>query len=412
MGGIVLFGFFISFGLIRGIRVYSRSLEIQPILVFLLTLLVYAGVIPLFTYFLAGDVYLINFKVTGPQLFSFYTLLCISIFFVYLGWNSTKIGFKLGFKYLLTNKSYKGTFLIIMGCLSYFKVHDLVLINSGENTQHSVGAFDEYFVNGVSFLIMGLALILKQDTMRQKTTFFVFAVIVTLVFVSSGFRYRILVLIIVLITYAGPYLKYRLRLLRSLIFSAVLFLLFGVISVSRSYSSGLNKSKLESVSFEDVIVSAAFEAQVFGYSAVVLDEMENSQHRIGMTPLITAIFMPIPRAVFPSKPDATYLRDIQRLILGTDQIGMAFMYCIEAYLMFGYIGVAIQGIILGFLMRVMWNSIRLSPNKEGYIILGFVNGLVYWYVSRGYLPVMSTAVVYYILLPLLVSKVIQILIPK
>ena len=409
MVGLVLLVVLLLVGGIPAYNDYRVNKNLQPILVLIVTLMVYTVLVPIGTMCILGKILVLDIEVSQKKLMSFYSLLSLSVLSIYGGWYSIRQGFKYNLLFLKKHSSLNGVSLIVLGCLGYFLVHDFTLINDGNFKESGSSAFDEYFVNLVSLLILGVALLFKFDTKFNRWVFYLSLFFVVTVFISSGFRYRILMLTLVLITYAGPAFSYKIEIRHALILGSILFLLFGLMAATRSYSNGLNKNKFNKLNTNELVTSALFETEVFGFSAIVYDNLKLTGQRVGLEPVFTALLMPIPRSILPSKPNANYLRELQKDILGTDKIGMAFLYCVEGFLMFGYIGVVFQGFILGLLMRLVWNSVRVSKAKEGYLILGLFNGLTYFYVSRGYLPVMGTAVTFYILLPLAIARLVHII---
>ena len=409
MGWLICFSILILVIFCNGLRFYRSSGNITPIFIWSFTLMFYGILAPLTYLIVIGEISVLNIEISNKELFSLYKTLCISSIFLIIGWYSIRKGLRTDFSYLVRGKTIKALTLILLGCMGYFSVHDFTLVNNGKFSETGSLEFSEYLVNTVSFLIIGVSLLLNKES-KSTGRLFILSILLTLaIFISSGFRYRILFLLISLLTFAGHYVNYKVGFIRAAFFGSLFLLLFGFIAATRSYSNGLNIERLGRLDSKDFFLTTLFETQVFGYSALVQSTVSNTDYRIGMEPITTAILMPLPRSIFPNKPDAEYLKSLQTSVFGTDKIGMAFLYCIEAYLMFGNFGVALQGFILGFFLRFIWNTARISRYREAFIIVGLVNGLVYWYITRGYLPQVFVSVMFYIVIPLILVKIISVI---
>ena len=113
--------------------------------------------------------------------------------------------------------------------------------------------------------------------------------------------------------------------------------------------------------------------------------------------IITALTMPLPRSVFPWKPDAQYLRDANLRVLGTLDHGAAYLNFVEGYLSFGWLGIVFNGFSIGFLSRIFWDNYRRNRKSIGAILfLSLYNSVLYMFISRGYLAQELVVFIYFI----------------
>ena len=102
------------------------------------------------------------------------------------------------------------------------------------------------------------------------------------------------------------------------------------------------------------------------------------------------------------------MRDIQNKILGTDEMGAAFLHYAEFYYAFGWIGVIINGLLIGVLSKMFWvNFLRKKEELISILILGLFNGFLYIIISRGYLAQQFISFVYFILIPITFIKIFK-----
>lgn len=117
--------------------------------------------------------------------------------------------------------------------------------------------------------------------------------------------------------------------------------------------------------------------------------------------------MPIPRALFPWKPDGGYLDRAQQMILGFND-GVAVTMYAEAFYAFGWFGVIIYSLFFGWLAKVFWLNYRKNSQSIGAIIsLSLFNGFTYLLISRGYLSSAVTNFCMLIVLPLWLASLLN-----
>jgi hypothetical protein len=118
---------------------------------------------------------------------------------------------------------------------------------------------------------------------------------------------------------------------------------------------------------------------------------------IGFEPLWIAATIPIPRALWLGKPEPNYLWALNELS-GTQ--GQAVPAPGEHYMMFGWFGVILGGLIIGIIYRGFWNFYRANPDNPIVVVIYAVSyGLCFPLINRGYLA-QSLMEYFFALLPL------------
>ena len=131
-----------------------------------------------------------------------------------------------------------------------------------------------------------------------------------------------------------------------------------------------------------------------------INRLNQSGERVYFQPLYTAILMPIPRFMFPWKPDADYLHKLETIVLGNTEGGAAYLNFVESYYSFGWFGVIIWAWFLGWFARRFWDNYQNNRQSIGAIIaLGVFSGLCYVFISRGYLAASLTSLLIALYLP-------------
>jgi len=279
--------------------------------------------------------------------------------------------------------------------LSFIVDHESEKIAAGGDM--SVGHTEMYLTYFVSIFPAAITVLLSKG---KRKLALVFIVVASIIYLIGGFRFRLLVLFILLFTYFHLYPKtkiFRWKLWLPLFF--VFYIAMGVIESTRRYGSGLDLEAVQDLSEGNGTISEASEsAMVYAFSAMAMEEYSNRPPLL-FEPISTALLMPIPRILFPWKPEGGYLKDAQMVVFQTLDYGNAFLNITEAYLSFGWLGIILYGFVIGYISKVFWITYRRNPKSiAAVVLLGTYNGLLYVVLSRGYMAQPLTFYGYYILL--------------
>ena len=260
------------------------------------------------------------------------------------------------------------------------------------------GAFANYANNAVNLLIPGVLLLFAcwVRQRRKLLNLVIWTLIAVGLFTTFGFRYRIVTLLVpmVMLWFLTRGRRPSLALLSVAGLSLLLFA--GVIGLTRSYGQGLDLTELQGLSFWDLFNSGFAETHVFLITGAVIENTPRVYDFVGLQPLISTLLMPIPSALLPDKgAGAEYLFNALQYLfpIGSENFatGAAFMGYAEYYLMAGWLSLAAMGLLLGGLLRCLWNWFNPRRNEVlAQVAYVCTCGYLYVVVSRGYLPQIVT----------------------
>lgn len=254
-----------------------------------------------------------------------------------------------------------------------------------------VGAIANYFTYAVNLLIPGLCLMtaawLRQR--RHSLSLILWLLAATGIYVSLGFRYRLVLLAIplVLLWFMGRRRRPSLPVLA--VFLAGFIAFNGLIGLTRTYGSGLDLSNTEDLTTAELFEAGFGESAVFFTTSGVIQQAPERSPFIGLQPLIATALFPIPRAFFPGKPDASYISDATTVLYGAPHRahGSAFLNYAEYYLIAGWPSLIALNAVLGWLLRRLWDWFLIRQNEPFAQALYLLSAsFLFVVISRGYLP--------------------------
>ena len=279
-----------------------------------------------------------------------------------------------------------------------------------------------YFIDLISLFCTSCGILYMYYKAGRRTTFkarkswaFYVVLYFTLVFfIVGGFRYRIVWLILSLGTIYHLFPRPRkINYLLMGIVAVVAFLGFAIMDTARTYGVGIDRDVATSMSLVEASEGAGENVDVCCFSIAAIDCYNRTNERCYFEPIVTAILMPIPRAIFPSKPDGSYMREVQMRTFGDASGGAAFLCFAEAFISFGWFGIVIYGLFLGWLSKVFWDNYRRNHSSMGAILLlGLYNGFCYDWVSRGYLGGNFNDFIYFVILPFWIIALLRKTLPN
>lgn len=304
--------------------------------------------------------------------------------------------------YTLRNGKYLGLCMLFLGALSYFIYNgfniNIVAVQTEfyDATEHRLGHSEQYITMLISLL--PAAACLFYAIKANKIYLVVTIIIATIIGIMGGSRYRLFMFYVPLITFYHIYPKPRKINYKIWIPAACCFVLaMGIIEKTRNYGSGLDLERMTELFSDNTKSTKASETELVYYFSAKVMEAYQYEPIIPMEVFGTAICLPIPRALFGGKPDGQYLRDANIKALGTDAYGAAYLNIVEWYLALGWLGVFLNGVLLGMLSKYFWNNYKCNSNTIGAALyLSMYNGICYILVSRGYLAQEYVMFIYYV----------------
>lgn len=332
---------------------------------------------------------------------------------VVLSVSSTIVGFKVKYKNWLKDfnslihidKVVKyALILFFIGLASYvpFRGFNLSMATHSDSVVYEqAGAFDMYFVNLVALIIVGCALSLFAVLSGKKRFLWLFVGILwiaVVTFVFSGFRFRLVILAVALASVYHLYpVPRKIRLEIWIPIAIVFYIFMGIMDKTRSYSNGLDFSRLEGLTTEEKISGAGENKGVYVYSCLVMDKGQSYPLTL-FDPVWRAVTMPFPRALFPWKPEVEHY-SMQDHIFGYE-FGCAYIMPVDNWISLRWFGVIIYGLFMGYLCSIFWNNYRQHPTSiSAILLLALFNGFTYTMISRGYLAQVFMTFMFFVIVP-------------
>lgn len=272
-----------------------------------------------------------------------------------------------------------------------------------------------YFIDLISLFVGAccLAIVgLKNKAglgLKKRAVVLVIIYFTLVMFIVGGFRYRLVILVLAMATTYHLYpVPRKINYVILVPIAIAMYLGFAIMDSARSYGRGINLDVAKSISLEDASKGAGESADVCCFSIAAIDAYSRNDAYIGFEPILTAVLMPIPRAIFPSKPDGSYMREVQIRIIGNSDGGAAFLIQAEAYLSFGMLGIILYGLFVGWLSKKVWSNYQNNKDSIGAILLlALFNGFMYTWMSRGYMAGAFNDFIYFVVLPFWLTALIN-----
>ena len=321
--------------------------------------------------------------------------------------------------YTPQNVGRNGVVIAILGVLGYASVrgfHFSFAADTSNPAELAMGGFVYYLMMMLDMLAFAAAL-LVIGIKHNKSKVFLYMIpfwLILVHFLIAGARWRIIVAAITMLTVYYLYPKVRkanVALIGAL--AIVMYMGFSIMDVARVRGGGIDMGKAQSLEYDQIKGGAGENSTVYSFSLQCMGRLNQSGERVYFQPLLTAVLMPIPRFLFPWKPDAGYLHGLELLVLGDDSGGAAYLNFVESFYSFGWFGVVFIAILLGWLARRIWDNYLNNRQSIGAVIaLGVFSGLCYVIISRGYLASTFTSILICFCLPFWITSLYQKIFPN
>lgn len=353
----------------------------------------------------------------------FYIAACLFYVCVLIGFSAkTKSYFKRWNSYFnVGNAKIYGICIFILGLICYipFRGFRTTIWADDAGMLADRTGFVSYFIDLISIFCGACGLLYmdfkyKHNKISKGLAFFVVLYLTIVVYIVGGFRVRLVFLILSLGAIYHLYSTPRSINYKLLIpVAIVVYLGFAVMDVARQYGAGISKDALGNVSFDDTKIGARENMDVCCFSIIVIDHYDSYDEFVYFEPIVNAICMPLPRVLFPWKPDGEYTRTIQVKTIGSSDGGAACLSFVEGFVSFGWFGVVLYGLILGWLAKKFWENYKRNPQSMGAILLlALFNGFCYQWISRGYLAGNFNSYIYYVIMPFWLTALFRKILPK
>jgi len=308
-----------------------------------------------------------------------------------------------------------GILLVVSGLILYminggYSLRQLVFGGISESLELANGSMSGYGKQMINFCIPGCGLMLIAFLKGEKNTYSMILLIIAVFlsfssFIIAGFRYRIIYL---LVTFFSIYYIHKQKRPNVALWAGAfvfLILLMGIIGATRNYQKGLDTSRLKGQTNGELMQKGMNDTRIFYATGALMNDVSSNSNYTYLTPIYTAVCMPIPRSVFKEKPDATYLVDMNKRIWGTADYGIAFMCYGEAFYAFGWLGIVLCGLFLGIFSRYVYSMYQTNEKSvSALLLLATYNGFTYVVLSRGYFAQQVTIFFLVIAIPIILYK--------
>lgn len=249
------------------------------------------------------------------------------------------------------------------------------------------GGFQMYFLMTINTLTLSCILALTLFLNKKKKVFFwIILALTAALYINEAFRFRLVLLLLSsLITYHFS-VKRKLNIKLIAVVIIPFFTLMGILEVARTYGQGIDLSKVEN-SDKSSLESSMNETKVFLSTGYLIKNFEKISDYKGMEMVENTLAFPIPRALWPGKPDGSYLLKTITKLYGKAGIGVAFLNYGEYYISYGWFGIILFSFIFGVYLKWGWATF-MSSDKDVFSICFYAlfASLNYVIISRGYLP--------------------------
>ena len=243
------------------------------------------------------------------------------------------------------------------------------VVTDESSAQPSDGTLNYLFLM-MEWFIPAYLLLLAAGALRRRWLAIALAAPILAIYVSVGFRFRIVIFLVGVATviFAG---RSRRHVGALLVGGLILLAFMGYVGSARQFyrSGGMIGSPVPGRS--DVVENSRSDTRIFETYAAVLSAVPKKVSYSGLDPLKSVFTLPIPRGFWEDKPTGEYLGKISDSI-GTPAsrfAGPAIPNFGEYYLALGWLGVAIGMILFGAAARALWEFWRASGRNPFALVI-------------------------------------------
>ena len=211
--------------------------------------------------------------------------------------------------------------------------------------------------------------------------FAVFAIYTTL-----GFRYRILLLMMAPVLYHYIVKRKRPGIIGIVVATVVTILMVAIVGGTRGATRSGAELDRGDIEVSQSSTNFTQDLRIYPPFYKMLDVYPTDYDYIWGTSYLYVFISPIPRALWPAKPDAP-VRNILRVIVGERAVvqGLAYPNLGEFYVNFGLVGEILGMFLFGHLLRRAWMFVQRNAHDPWALILySMLLPFLVQVVSRGY----------------------------
>lgn len=304
-------------------------------------------------------------------------------------WRSPKVGQTLTVVGLLLMVYGGATLVLVNGLSAVYFLNPFSIRDDSVDAVYT-GAFVGYFYYGMQAFIPGCIFLLLASRRFRPALFLLIPLLLATVaiYTSQGFRYRLVLLFGGML---GAYYLDRWRrpsVTLQVTALLVVVLIMGLIGLSRDYGQGLKLERLRGETTLTMLKSGMGDTGIFLTSGGIINVVRNGElSYVGFAPIKGALLLPIPSALMPDKDTFSYIDFAIATVYGREaRTGAAYMFFGEWYFAFGWPGLMVASVALGYAMGRLWRwFLAHSDNLFAIALYCCAMPFLYVVLSRGYL---------------------------
>lgn len=245
-----------------------------------------------------------------------------------------------------------------------------------------------YLFLSIEWFIPALVLVMAGGGLPRVRSRVIAVLLVTIVYVSIGFRYRIVVLWLAtgMLTFLQARRRPRIRYL--VLPGLIAFLAAGWLAQARLYFRTGGMVGSLGFNVRDTVLAGLSDTRIFETFGAVLRVIPHFINYSGTLPFTYVFLLPIPRSLWFDKPLPVWLQNIASSV-GTPEspgAGLFVPHFGEFYVAFGWPGIVVGMLLFGMALKCFWRWFRADPEdpwRQAVFVLN--NALLFQVVIRGYM---------------------------
>lgn len=244
-----------------------------------------------------------------------------------------------------------------------------------------------YLFLAIEWFMPAFVLLMAAGAVRSRWRMLLILGLVSIVYISIGYRYRLVVmwLAVAMLVYLR---KGKRPTLATMVPAAAgAFLVVGWLGWARLYFRTAGAVGGLAVDRRRALLGALSDTRIFETFTAVMDVVPRFVGYARFQPLLYIFILPFPRFLWPGKPLPMWLYDVGGSI-GTPEgamLGAAVPHFGEYYMAFGWPGMAMGSLLFGMLVKVLWRWYRADPGDPWrQAIFALNTAFLFVAVIRGY----------------------------
>jgi oligosaccharide repeat unit polymerase len=245
-----------------------------------------------------------------------------------------------------------------------------------------------YLFLAIEWFMPALAVLMVSNGLRRRFSLLAYFGFVSVVYVSIGFRFRMVVMLLTvgMLFYLRRGTRPKVSVLAAS--ATVGFVFVGWLGWVRTYfRSGGSVGQLD-FTLSRLLSNALSDTRIFETFAAVLRTVPEFAPYSGLRPLLYPFILPVPRLLWPDKPAPTWIKDIGGA-LGTPEaetLGAMVPHFGEYYIAFGWPGLVGGSFLFGMAVKALWRWYQADPsNPWRQALFALHTAFLFQVVIRGYL---------------------------